>query len=45
VLAPFTPEELGQLDKLVSRAAEAVLTLLREGGKRAMEQFNRPVPL
>jgi peptidyl-tRNA hydrolase, PTH1 family len=45
VLAPFTPEELGELDKLVSRAAEAVLTLLREGGKRAMVQFNRPVPL
>jgi PTH1 family peptidyl-tRNA hydrolase len=45
VLASFTPEELGQLDKLVSRAAEAVVTLLREGGRRAMEQFNRPVPL
>ena len=45
VLEPFTSEELGQLDKLVSRAAEAVVTLLREGGKRAMEQFNRPVPL
>ena len=45
VLEPFTPEELGQLDKLVSRAAEAVVTLLREGGKRAMEQFNRAVPL
>jgi peptidyl-tRNA hydrolase, PTH1 family len=45
VLAPFTSEEVGQLDKLVSRAAEAVVTLLREGSKRAMEQFNRPVPL
>jgi PTH1 family peptidyl-tRNA hydrolase len=45
VLEPFMPEEFDRLDKLVSRAAEAVLTLLREGGKRAMEQFNRPVPL
>jgi peptidyl-tRNA hydrolase len=45
VLEPFTPEELGQLHKLVSRAAEAVVALLREGGKRAMEQFNRAVPL
>jgi peptidyl-tRNA hydrolase, PTH1 family len=45
VLEPFTPEELGQLDKLVSRAAEAAVTLLREGGTRAMEQFNRPFPL
>lgn len=45
VLEPFTPEELGQLDKLVSRAAEAVVTLLHEGAKRAMEQFNRAVPL
>jgi PTH1 family peptidyl-tRNA hydrolase len=45
VLEPFTPEELGQLHKVVSRAAEAVVTLLREGGKRAMEQFNRVVPL
>jgi peptidyl-tRNA hydrolase, PTH1 family len=45
VLSVFTPEELGQLDKLVSRGAEAVVTLVREGGGRAMDQFNRPVPL
>ena len=45
VLEPFGAEELSQLDKLVSRAAEAVVTLLLEGGTRAMEQFNRPVPL
>jgi PTH1 family peptidyl-tRNA hydrolase len=45
VLEPFTSEELGQRDKLISRAAEAAVTLLREGGKRAMEQFNRPFPL
>lgn len=45
VLEPFTVEEYGQLDKLVARAAEAVITLLRDGGKQAMEQFNRAVPL
>ena len=45
VLAPFTPEEHGQLDKLLTRGAEAVVILLREGGRRAMDQFNRPVPL
>jgi PTH1 family peptidyl-tRNA hydrolase len=45
VLQPITLEEVGQFDKLVSRAAEAAVTLLREGGTRAMEQFNRPFPL
>jgi peptidyl-tRNA hydrolase, PTH1 family len=41
VLERFTAEEIAQLNGLVSRAAEAVLCLLREGGRRAMEQFNR----
>jgi PTH1 family peptidyl-tRNA hydrolase len=41
VLEKFTPEELTRLDSVVSVAAEAVVCLLREGGRRAMEQFNR----
>jgi len=41
VLEPFTPEEAEQLEPVVSRGADAVLCLLREGGQRAMEQFNR----
>jgi PTH1 family peptidyl-tRNA hydrolase len=41
VLEPFASEEVDQLEPVVSRGAEAVLCLLREGGQRAMEQFNR----
>jgi PTH1 family peptidyl-tRNA hydrolase len=41
VLEPFNSEEIGQLDGLVSRAAEAVITLVNDGGQRAMERFNR----
>jgi peptidyl-tRNA hydrolase, PTH1 family len=41
VLENFTLQEIEQLDEVVSRASEAVLSLLREGGQRAMEQFNR----
>ena len=41
VLEPFTQEEAEGLDPVVSRGAEAVLCLLREGLERAMEQFNR----
>ena len=41
VLEPFTSQEVDQLDEVVSRASEAVVSLLREGGQRAMEQFNR----
>jgi peptidyl-tRNA hydrolase, PTH1 family len=41
VLEPFLSQEVGQLDELVSRASDAVESLLREGGQRAMEQFNR----
>jgi PTH1 family peptidyl-tRNA hydrolase len=41
VLERFTAEEVARLDDVVSRAADAVLCLLREGGRRAMEQFNR----
>lgn len=42
VLESFTSEERDQLEGLVSRASQAVMCLLREGGQRAMEQFNRP---
>ena len=41
VLEPFLPQEVERLDELVSRASDAVVSLLREGGQRAMEQFNR----
>lgn len=41
VLEPFSPEELGQLNEVISRAAAAVTTLLRDGIQKAMEQFNR----
>jgi PTH1 family peptidyl-tRNA hydrolase len=41
VLERFTVQELDQLEDTVSRASKAVHSLLREGGSRAMEQFNR----
>lgn len=41
VLEHFTLQEVDQLDEVVSRASQAVVALLREGGQRAMEQFNR----
>jgi len=41
VLENFAPEELARLDGIVSRAADAVECLLREGPRRAMEEFNR----
>ncbi len=41
VLEHFTLQESEQLDEVVSRASEAVVSLLREGGQRAMEQYNR----
>jgi PTH1 family peptidyl-tRNA hydrolase len=42
VLESFTLDELDQLPGVVSRASQAVAFLLREGGPRAMEQYNRP---
>ena len=42
VLESFTPNELDQVAGLVARASEASVALLREGGQRAMERFNRP---
>ena len=41
VLEPFSPQEMGDLNDVVSRAAEAVSSLLKDGGERAMERFNR----
>jgi PTH1 family peptidyl-tRNA hydrolase len=41
VLDGFTAEERERLDDIISMAAEAVVCLVREGGGRAMEQFNR----
>ena len=41
VLEHFTVQEMDQLDEIVSRASDAVVSLLREGGQRAMEQYNR----
>jgi peptidyl-tRNA hydrolase, PTH1 family len=41
VLEPFNSEEIGQLDGLVAGAAEAAITLVKDGGHRAMERFNR----
>jgi PTH1 family peptidyl-tRNA hydrolase len=41
VLEDFASPEVGQLNELISRASDAVVSLLREGGRRAMEQYNR----
>jgi PTH1 family peptidyl-tRNA hydrolase len=41
VLDRFTSEEVTQLDDIIARAAEGVACLVREGGQRAMEQYNR----
>ena len=41
VLENFALQEIEQLDEIIKRASEAVISLLREGGKRAMEKYNR----
>jgi PTH1 family peptidyl-tRNA hydrolase len=41
VLQPFSSEEAAHIDQVISRAAEAVESLLLEGPHRAMEKFNR----
>ena len=41
VLEEFALPEVDQLKELLSRASEAVVSLLQEGGRRAMEQYNR----
>lgn len=43
VLEPFAAEEAEGIAELVSRASQSVVCLLREGGQRAMEEFNRPL--
>ena len=43
VLHRFDPEEAEQVEAVVSRAAQAVLSLLRDGAERAMDRFNRVV--
>ena len=41
VLQDFPPQEAMKLGEVVSRAADAVQSLLEEGSQRAMEKFNR----
>lgn len=41
VLQPFSPLEAVEVGDMVSRASAAVLCFLRDGSRRAMEQFNR----
>src|SRR5262249_25386908 len=41
VLEHFTLQEMEQLDEIVSSTYEEVVSLLGEGGQRAMEQYNR----
>ena len=43
VLEPFASDEADRVAELVSRASQSVVFLLREGGQRAMEEFNRPL--
>ena len=41
VLQRFTTEESSAIADIVTRAADAVSMLIKDGGQRAMEQFNR----
>jgi PTH1 family peptidyl-tRNA hydrolase len=41
VLEPFSEGEEAQLDGILDRAAEAAVTILREGAKFGMNRFNR----
>ena len=41
VLAPFNPTERSDLDAIISRGAEAVVVLLREGINVAMNRYQR----
>lgn len=40
VLGRFLPEERGHLERLVVRASEATVTILRDGVEKGMNQFN-----
>ncbi len=41
VLSPFSPAETPLVEQVVSRAAGAVQSLLKEGSRQAMEKFNQ----
>jgi PTH1 family peptidyl-tRNA hydrolase len=41
ILQPFTPDERAQLPAVVTRAADAVVTIVRDGLDPAMNEFNR----
>ncbi|HYY54616.1 MAG TPA: aminoacyl-tRNA hydrolase, partial [Candidatus Dormibacteraeota bacterium] len=41
VLSPFADGEKEQAEQMVTRAAEAIEVLVRDGIERAMERFNR----
>lgn len=41
VLSPFSAEEWSLVEQVVSRAAGAVQSLLKEGSRQAMEKFNQ----
>lgn len=41
VLQPFSPEEKADLERVLSKAADALDSLIREGCERAMGKFNR----
>lgn len=41
VLAPFSTDESSELGEKIDRVAAAVTSIVRDGIKRAMEQFNR----
>jgi PTH1 family peptidyl-tRNA hydrolase len=41
VLDSFDAAQTGHLDELIGKAADAVLTLLRDGSEAAMREFNR----
>ncbi len=41
VLSPFLPKEEDVVERVVSRAAEAVESLIRDGARQTMETFNQ----
>jgi PTH1 family peptidyl-tRNA hydrolase len=41
VLGPFLDDELKQLDSILIQARDAIVTILTEGSKAAMNRFNR----
>jgi PTH1 family peptidyl-tRNA hydrolase len=43
VLERFDPEERERLPRIVERAADATVALIRDGLERAMAEYNRPV--